>query len=81
MIIAVGRNHETNRSTLYIGLQAENMVRLMNDEPIQKRLDGSAFEGMQVDGLESWDLVIMGPEDTVRFVAAHRPDRLGDIGV
>lgn len=49
---------------LIIGLEAENMERLQNDEPILK-----SFANENIAELEEWELTILGPEDTVRFVA------------
>jgi hypothetical protein len=54
---------------LVLGLQAENIERLLNDEPIWKDL---SVAPQNVPGLEEWDVTILGPEDTVRFVAAAR---------
>jgi hypothetical protein len=62
LIAATERN---GRRLLVIGLQDENMRRLTNDEPIYKNLATDVV----VPGLEEWDLTILGPEDTVRFVA------------
>ena len=65
------------RRLLVLGLDAENMARLSNDEPIYKRLDGAdgpdGTEGVLVEGLESWDVTIIGPEDLERFVARYAP--------
>jgi hypothetical protein len=55
---------KTGRRLLVLGLQQENMKRLVNDQPIYKDL---ADEG--VPGLEEWDVTILGPEDTARFIA------------
>lgn len=55
---------EGERKVLFIGLQEENITKLKNDMPIRKNLND---EG--VPGLEEWDIVIMGPEDMVRFLA------------
>lgn len=59
---------KSGRKLLILGLQGENMRRLGGDEPIYKNL---ADEG--VPGLEDWDVTILGPEDTARFVAAVGP--------
>lgn len=67
MLIAASLKEE--RKVLFLGLQAENIDRLLNDEPIRKDL---GVEG--VPGLEEWTVVLMGPEDTVRFVAHFNPD-------
>jgi hypothetical protein len=58
------------RKVLIIGLQQENISRLLNDQPIRKDL---AVEG--VPGLEDWDVYVLGPEDTARFVAQFGPTR------
>ena len=62
LIAATERN---GRKLLVLGLQDENMRRLANDEPIYKSL----ADDVAVPGLEEWDVTILGPEDTVRFVA------------
>ena len=74
MLIAAGTTKD-GRKLLIVGLQAENLDRLLNDQPIYKDL---SVEPQNVPGLEEWDITILGPEDTVRFVAATRPDHLGD---
>lgn len=61
------------RRLLIIGLQSLNVDRLLNDQPIYKDLGA---EG--VPGLEEWDITILGPEDTVRFVARTRPERVDE---
>lgn len=48
---------------LILGLTDLNMKRLLDDEPIQKSL------GDYSDELKGWELSILGPEDTVRFMA------------
>lgn len=53
-----------DRKVLVLGLDDENMRRLRNDEPIYKDLRDPG-----VQGLEEWDLTILGPEDMARFVA------------
>lgn len=58
-----------DKKVLFIGLQADNVERLLNDQPIEKDL---GVEG--VPGLEDWKVYILGPEDTVRFVARVRPE-------
>jgi hypothetical protein len=52
-----------DRKLLILGLQDKNIELLKNDQPIYKNL---ADEG--VPGLEDWDVTILGPEDTERFV-------------
>lgn len=63
LIAATERN---GRKLLVIGLMDENMKRLANDEPIYKDL---SVAPQDVPGLEDWDVTILGPEDTARFVA------------
>lgn len=73
MIIAVGTNTENGHRILYLGLAEENIRRLCGGEPIYRRLDGSSGgDDVPTQGLEDWDLAIMGPEDTVRFLAQIR---------
>lgn len=55
---------EGDKKVLFLGLQQENIERLLNDMPIEKDL---GEEG--VPGLEGWKVYIFGPEDTARFVA------------
>jgi hypothetical protein len=81
MLIAASYETKNGRKLLVVGLSKTNIDGLVNDEPILKRLDGKPdelgeTEGVQIEGLEEWDLVIMGPEDTPRFIAATRPDQL-----
>jgi hypothetical protein len=66
MLIAVIRNEQTGRKMLVLGLSDLNMTKLRNDEPIAKNM---GEEG--VAGLEEWDLVILGPEDLVRFCSQN----------
>ena len=72
MLIAAMTNKD-GRKILVLGLEEENMRRLRNDEPIYKRLDGvpdaETSAAPRVEGLEEWDVTILGPEDTARFVA------------
>lgn len=68
MLIAAGG--EGNEKTLFIGLHQENVDKLLNDMPIRKPLKDPPA---QVPGLEEWTIVIMGPEDTARFVAHFMP--------
>ena len=62
LIAATERN---GRKLLVLGLQDENIKRLLNDEPIYKNL----ADDVAVPGLEEWDVTILGPEDTARFVS------------
>ena len=62
LIAATERN---GRKLLVLGLMDDNVKRLLNDEPIYKSLR----DDVAVPGLEGWDVTILGPEDTARFVA------------
>lgn len=53
------------RKLLIIGLQEENVRRILNDEPIYKNLSTDTI----IPGLEDWDITILGPEDTIRFTS------------
>lgn len=79
MLIAASYETKSGRKLLVIGLSPTNIDRIVNDQPILKRLDGESDEettGVKIEGLEEWDIVIMGPEDTPRFVAATAPKQL-----
>lgn len=69
MLLAVGRDEGDGRRTLFVGLEEENVVRLRNDMPIKQSLDDLA--GCPLEG---WTLVVLGPEDTERFVARFGPE-------
>jgi hypothetical protein len=60
------------KPVLILGLQAENMRRLANDEPIRQDL-AQYLEGAPADVLDLRirDLVlyVLGPEDTARLAA------------
>lgn len=58
------------RRSLIIGLSDLNLYHLRNDEPIKRPLDGDGQDGPTIPGLDGWDLIILGPEDMARFVAA-----------
>jgi hypothetical protein len=58
----LGKMVRDGRQTLVLGLDETNIERLKNDQPILKGLG-------PVEGLEEWDVTILGPEDTVRFIA------------
>lgn len=58
----LGKIIRGGRQTLVIGLDDTNIERLKNDQPILKGLG-------PVEGLEEWDLTILGPEDMARFMA------------
>jgi hypothetical protein len=62
LIAATKRN---GRKLLVIGLEEENVRRLLNDEPIYKDFSTD----VKIPELEDWDISILGPEDTVRFKA------------
>jgi hypothetical protein len=57
---------EGERNILIIGLEQENITRLLDDKPIRKNFSKDMPPG---SGLEDWDLLILGPEDLVRFTA------------
>jgi hypothetical protein len=63
LLIAVLESKE-GKKILVLGLEQKQIDRLVDDRPIHKDL---GEEG--VTGLEDWDLMILGPEDCVRFVA------------
>ena len=63
MLLASTRTKD-GKFRLVIGLQEENIERLKNDQPIMKDLGEEGIEE-----LENWELAILGPEDTVRFIA------------
>jgi hypothetical protein len=50
------------RNLLIVGLEEMNIIRLQDDQPIERPLD-------EVPGLEGWTLYILGPEDMARFVS------------
>jgi hypothetical protein len=54
------------RNILIIGLEKDNIDRLLNDQPIRKDFSKDIPLG---SGLEDWDLIILGPEDLVRFAS------------
>lgn len=72
MLVAAYTDKTSGRRVLVLGLFAENMRRLANDEPIYKRLDTPPQD---VPGLGDWDVTILGPEDTARFVATFGPEQ------
>jgi hypothetical protein len=63
----IATSTQGKRKVLVIGLEQDNIDRLLNDQPIKKNFSKDIPPG---SGLEDWDLVILGPEDLVRF-AAH----------
>lgn len=63
MLIAA--TEKKGRKLLVLGLQDKNIKNLLNDMPIYKDLS----KDVVVPGLEEWDITILGPEDTIRFVA------------
>lgn len=65
MLIAVGTD-ENGQKTLILGLEAENIEHLLNDQPIEKLLADEGILDLQVAKLN-----ILGPEDTVRFVSHY----------
>jgi hypothetical protein len=64
----IAASERDGRKVLLLGLMDENVKRLLNDEPIHKSLR----DDPAVPGLEEWDVVILGPEDTARFIARHQ---------
>jgi hypothetical protein len=64
MLLATGRTKE-GRRLLVLGLEQENIDRLLDDRPILKHL---GEEG--ITELNGWAVTILGPEDTARFIAA-----------
>jgi hypothetical protein len=53
------------RKLLILGLERENVGQLLTGKPVYQHLG-------QVRGLEGWDVTILGPTDTSRFVAGLR---------
>jgi hypothetical protein len=74
VILATSTTRE-GKQLLVLGLQQENIDRLLNDEPIWKDLDKE-----DIPGLEGWAVTILGPEDTVRFMAAAGIELVSDDG-
>lgn len=74
MIIAVGKNMVTGRGILYVGLSEENLLSLMEENsPIMRALDGSGeVDDQPTTGLEDWELVVLGPVDSISFADAVR---------
>jgi len=60
MLLGAGQGPE-GRPMIFVGLSEANIKKLKNDQPILKSLDPYGFPGVL--------LIIMGPEDTVRFCA------------
>jgi hypothetical protein len=69
MLIAVD---DANKK-LIVGLQQENIDRLLDDQPIEKEL--GMYDGMPTE-LQEWTIYVLGPEDLARFVAhfGERPE-------
>ena len=75
MLIASSTTKE-GRRLLVLGLERENIDLLLNDQPVYKRLGGGeGSDVVPIPGLEDWDVTILGPEDTVRFVAHVQVER------
>ena len=72
MLIATFK--KDGRDHLVLGLEEENIARLKDDRPIQKDLD--------LDGFPPFTVVILGPEDVVRFATTYgaKMKREGDPG-
>lgn len=66
MFIANAQSNEGKM--LVIGLDDDNIKHLQNDEPFSKEL------GEIIPELDGWRLIILGPEDTVRFIAQTEPN-------
>jgi hypothetical protein len=66
MLVAV----DSENRKLIIGLHAENVRRLLNDMPIERRLSDTPRIVENVPDLAGWTLYVLGPEDLERFVAA-----------
>lgn len=67
MLIAA-TTRDDGQKLLVIGLEAENIKMLLNDQPIYKDLE---IEGTPIPGLEEWNLAILGPEDLIRFIGHY----------
>jgi hypothetical protein len=65
--LLIATSTEGKRNTLIIGLGQDNIKQLLNDHPIKKNFSTDIPVG---SGLEDWDLIILGPEDLIRF-ASH----------
>lgn len=63
MLIAANTTQNNGRKLLIFGLEEENIIRLIEGQPIKKDLGEQG-----VPGLEEWEIVILGPDDTDRFV-------------
>jgi hypothetical protein len=72
--LLIATSTEGERNTLIIGLEEENIKELLNDRPIKKNFSTDIPPG---SGLEDWDLIILGPEDLVRF-STHFGLKLGN---
>lgn len=59
---------ENGRKLLVLGLEEENIRLLLEDKPIYKVLG----ENPIVPNLEEWDVTILGPEDTFRWIAQYK---------
>lgn len=66
MLIAVTTDETSGMRRLVLGLEEENIKRLLDDQPILKNLGETG-----VKQLEGWEITILGPEDTVRFVTHY----------
>jgi hypothetical protein len=56
---------------LIVGLHADNVERLRNDQPIEKKLGETPGLREAAPELAEWTLFILGPEDLERFVARY----------
>jgi hypothetical protein len=74
LLLALGRTND-GRPLLVVGLEEENIRRLVGDQPIYKDLRQLEHDPAAADvKLFECDLTILGPEDMARFVA-HFGDR------
>jgi len=67
MLIATSVDGE--KKTLFLGFTNEDINVLKSDYPIYKDLQEE-----DVSGMEEWDLYILGPSDTIRFIAQVKPE-------
>lgn len=69
MLIAMTET-DGGRKLLVLGLEQENIGRLLDGQPVYKSMGE-----LGVPGLEEWDVTILGPEDTERFVSHYQTER------
>jgi hypothetical protein len=66
MFIATS-NAPNQKKRLILGLSETNILKLRNDMPIHRTL-GGPDSPVQIPGLEDWEVLIIGPEDSIRFM-------------